>query len=168
MLEKKVISEFLKFSKRRFSSKYNTNDKNIIDEFYFSSCGNDFFRDRKELEKILLSTNSKYTKPYNYLFIKNINSLSLDDINLFNLYFENSHLPNEYILKENRNIITFNVCRTNKMPIITKIQLTETFSTNPDFHSMPHNKQMENYDIYYVWVLFKWVEYARNDYLYLD
>lgn len=50
MLERQIFTEFEEFSKRRLANKYNIQNDTIWEEFYFSSCDVDFFRDIKKLK----------------------------------------------------------------------------------------------------------------------
>ena len=154
MLEKELFNEFEEFSKRRLANKYNVENDTIWERFYFTSCGDEFFRNNEKLENKVRSTNSKrYRNADEYLFIEKSEH-----------YQNNLDFYNEKVDEENEtNLIRFGACRISDIPFIsTKIELIESFSTHTDFHAMHYNEQMLEYKVIYIWVLFKWVRISEK------
>jgi len=154
MLEKQIFNEFEEFSKRRLSNEYNVENDTIWERFYFSSCGDEFFRNNQKLENKVRSTNPKrYRNADKYIFIEKSE------------YYQNTlDFYNEKVDEKNEtNLIRFGACRVNNIPFIsTKIELIESFSTHTDFHSMHYNEQMLEYKVRYIWVIFKWVRISEK------
>ena len=48
MLEKQLLNEFEEFSERRLSNEYNIENEKVWENFYFSSCGDEFFRGERK------------------------------------------------------------------------------------------------------------------------
>ena len=163
MLEKQLLTEFQEFSERRLSSQYNIENEKVWEEFYFSSCGDEFFRDAKELEEVIRSTNiNRYPKSNSLYFDENVHHIIVQNVdynkNPLEFYYEN---VNE---KEEINLIHFRACRIQKIPFIkTKVEVLESFSTHTDFHSMVYNGQLVSYKVNYVWILFKWVRIGTEE-----
>ena len=152
MLEKQMFNEFEEFSQRRLSNQYNVENDTIWERFYFSSCGDEFFRDIEKVEKIIKKTNpERYYKE---------NSVSAQKSEFYRNHLEFYY---EKVKKEDEiNFIRFGACRISKIPFLsTKVELIESFSTHKDFHAMHYNEQMLNYKVRYVWVLFKWVRIRK-------
>ena len=59
MLEKQVLNEFKEFSKRRLANESNVENKKVYEDFIFSSCGDEFFRDEKRLKEVIKNSNLK-------------------------------------------------------------------------------------------------------------
>ena len=153
MLEKQLLNEFEEFSERRLSNEYNIENEKVWENFYFSSCGDEFFRENEKIRKIIKNTNPNRYKN-NSIFIMNSE------------FYENTlDFYNKRINKENElNLIHFGVCRINKIPFLsTKIELKESFSTHKDFHAMLYSEQMLNYKVKYIWVIFKWVKISKTN-----
>ena len=165
MLEKQILNEFKEFSQRRLDSKYNVENIEVYEDFVFSSCGDEFFRDEKLLEEVIKNSNLNRYKKLAEMEESEVMMISEDDKDfnpilirkseyykgIFNLHYENVGKKNEI------NVIGFGACRINKIPFIsTKIQLNESFSTHTDFHSMSYTGQMLTSKVKYIWVLFKW------------
>jgi len=161
MLEKQLLNEFQEFSERRLSNKYNVENEKVWEKFYFSSCGDEFFRNNEKLEKTIRITNpSRYEKKEEPISNESTNPIITENIE----YYENTFgMYNENVSeKEEINIIHFGACRLNKIPFIsTKIELKESFSTHNDFHAMHYNDQLMMYKVNYIWVLFKWVRISK-------
>ena len=171
MLEKQILKEFKEFSKRRIASEYNVENKKVYEDFIFSSCGDEFFRDEKLLEEVIKNSN-----PKRYEKLANMDKSEIiwmsEDGEGFNPiiiskseYYEgilNLHMSR--VGKKNEiNVIGFGACRISKIPFIsTKIELNESFSTHKDFHAMHYNEQMLNYKVNYIWILFKWVRISKK------
>jgi hypothetical protein len=163
MLERQLLLEFQEFSERRLSNQYNIETQKIWEEFYFSSCGDEFFRDRNELEDVIRSTNiiryPETNSPYmnedvNHLIARNL------DYHKNPLEFYNENVGE----KEQINLILFRACRIQKIPFLkTKIELLESFSTHNEFHAMLYTGQLMSYEVNYVWVLFKWVRISKKE-----
>lgn len=160
MLEKQLLSEFKEFSKRRLSNKYNIENEKVWEIFYFSSCGDEFFRNNEKLRKTIKNTNPKRYEINEYTLNESKNLIITRKAE----YYDNTlELFNKNINeKEEINIIHFGACRLNKIPFIsTKLELNENFSTHNDFHAMYYNEQMMMYEVNYIWVLFKWVRLSK-------
>ena len=171
MLEKQVLNEFKEFSKRRLVNESNIENNKVYEQFIFSSCGDEFFRDEKSLKEVIKNSNLK-----RYEKLENMEKSEMiwmsegdEDLNpilirkseyykgILNLHYENVGKKNEI------NVIGFGVCRINKIPFIsTKIELNESFSTHTDFHSMSYTGQMLTSNVKYIWVLFKWVRINKK------
>jgi|TARA_B110000091_G_C13483674_1_gene337244 hypothetical protein len=154
MLEKQIFNEFEEFSKRRLANEYNVENGKVWEEFYFSSCGDDFFRNYENLEQKVRNTNPKrYGNIEKYLSIEN------SEFYKNPLVFYNEKIyENEEV-----NIIRFGACRINRIPFLkTKIELKESFSTHNDFHTMIYTDQMLTYKVNYIWVIFKWVRISKE------
>ena len=162
MLEKQLLNEFQEFSKRRLSNEYNVENEKVWEQFYFSSCGDEFFRNNEKLEKIIEITNPKRYENSGELYLRENNIPIIPENseyykNVFDFYYE------KVDEKEEINFIHFGACRINKIPFIsTKIELKESFSTHKDFHAMYYNEQMLKYKVNYIWVLFKWVRISKK------
>lgn len=165
MLEKQLLNEFEQFSKRRLANKYNIENAKVWENFIFSSCGDEFFRNEEMLEEIIKNSNlSRYEKYANLSESEQFMIPEEDDIHnpiiigkssyyegFFGIHRDKARKKNEV------NVIYFGACRINKIPFIsTKVQLNESFSTHTDFHAMLYNDQMWNLEIEYIWILFKW------------
>jgi len=172
MLEKELFNEFQEFSTRRLLNKYNVENKKTWEIFYFSSCGDEFFRNDKQLEKEI-----RFSNPNRYLKYKKSDSNvgDLDEVffqektkliitenieyykSPLNIYYDNVRENNEL------NIIHFGACRINEITFLfKKIELQEIFSTHKDFHTMLYTEQMLNYEVKYIWILFKWVRINKK------
>lgn len=160
MLEKKILGEFQEFSSRRIQSIFNVENDKVWEEYYFSSCGDEFFRDIEELNETIKSTNvSKYNSEFfsdenpNRIIIQNMDYYK----NILEFYNEN------VIENENINLIHFGACRIKNIPfLITNLELRESFSTHADFHAMIFNDQIVEYEAQYVWVLFTWMRINKK------
>ena len=170
MLEKELLNEFEEFSKRRLANKYNVENSKIYEEFIFSSCGDEFFRDEKLLKDEIKNSNINRYEKLAEMSESEVLMVSEEDrdynpIITYKTEYYESPLKlhrDRASEKENINIINFGVCRINKIPFTsTKIELKESFSTHTDFHVMHHNEQMMNYKLKYIWVLFKWVRISK-------
>ena len=161
MLEKQLLNEFQEFSERRLSNKYNIESEQVWELFYFSSCGDEFFRNNEKLKKKIRITNpNRYEKNEELILNENTNPIITKNIE----YYENTfQIYNENLSEEEEiNIIHFGACRLNKIPFIsTKIELKESFSTHNDFHVMHYNEQLLMYEVNYIWVLFKWIRTSK-------
>ncbi|TCI85082.1 hypothetical protein [Tenacibaculum sp. M341] len=171
MLENEVLNNFQEFSKRRLNNKYNVEKDSIYEEFLFSSCGDEFFRDKRKLEDEIYKSN-----PSRYYSSDEIRSLELIDLefayekfkpilvshsqyyqNIIEMFRSNIHIEGE------KNVIHFGACRIKNIPFVySKIELKESFSTHLDFHSMYHNNQMHEYEVDYIWILFKWFRVSKK------
>jgi len=172
MLEKQILNEFEEFSDRRLASKYNIENAEVYEQFLFSSCGDEFFRDEERLKEVIKNSNlNRYEKLAKMEEEFEVIMMSEDDEDfnpilirkseyydgILNLHYENVGKKNEI------NVIGFGACRINRIPFIsTKIQLKESFSTHTDFHSMRYTGQMISYKIKYIWILFKWVRISKK------
>lgn len=171
MLEKQILNEFKEFSKRRIASEYNVENNKVYEDFIFSSCGDEFFRDEKSLEEVIKNSNLNRYEKLSKMEESEVIMISEDDKDfnpilirkseyykgIFNLHYESVGKKNEI------NVIGFGACRINKIPFIsTKIELNESFSTHTDFHSMRYTKQMLTSKVKYIWVLFKWVRISKK------
>jgi hypothetical protein len=171
MLEKQLLNEFEEFSKRRLANKYNVENNKVYEDFIFSSCGDEFFRDEQLLEEVIKNSNLKRYEKLANMDKSEMILMSEDDenfnpiiINKSEYYKGTLNLHNERVGEKNEiNVIGFGACRINKIPFIsTKIELNESFSTHTDFHSMLYNDQMLNYKVNYIWLLFKWVRISKK------
>lgn len=172
MLEKQVLDEFQEFSKRRLASDYNLENSKINEEFIFSSCGDEFFRNNELLKEQIKNSNlNRYEK---LAELKELEALLFFNENEsykpINIYKSDYHVSPGKLLsdringKEEINVITFTVCRINKTPFISsKIEITESFSTHTDFHAMLYNEQLLTYEVTYIWALFKWVRVNKTN-----
>jgi len=165
MLEKEMFYKFKEFGESGFTSEayeQNENINTIHNEFYFTSCGDDFFRNKKKIENLVLSINNKYIisefpKKTTEITVNNEKYISnSSDLFMFNFQHWNSN--------RNNKIVTFNVCRIDKIPFYSNIKLTESYSNNQDLHIMFHNKQMLGYKIKYIWLFLKWVKINEVEY----
>jgi hypothetical protein len=154
MLEKELFNEFEEFSKRRLANEYNVENDTISERFYFTSCGDEFFRNNEKLENKVRNTNTKrYYNAEKYLFIEKSEYYQ----NTLEFYYEKVDEENE------TNLVRFGACRISDIPFIsTKIELIESFSTHKDFHAMHYNEQMLEYKVNYIWVIFKWVRISKK------
>lgn len=172
MLEKQVLDEFQEFSKRRLASDYNLENSKINEEFIFSSCGDEFFRNNELLKEEIKNSNlNRYEKlaelnELEALLFSNENESYKPII----IYKSDYHVSPGKLLsdrineKEEINVITFTVCRINKTPFISsKIEITESFSTHTDFHAMLYNEQLLTYEVTYIWALFKWIRVNKTN-----
>ncbi len=171
MLEKQLQNEFIEFSKRRLISKYNVENSKVHENFVFSSCGDEFFRDQEVLEEIIKSTNlNRYEKLANMneseimMMPENDNDFNPIIIGKSNYYEGIFKLHrNRFNPKNEINLIGFGACRINQIPFLsTKIELNESFSTHTDFHAMRYSGQMLRSKIKYIWILFKWVRISKK------
>ena len=154
MLEKQMFNEFEEFSQRRLSNQYNVENDTIWESFYFTSCGDEFFRNNEKLENKIRSTNpNRYRNADKYIFIEKSEHYQ----NTLEFYYDKIDEENE------ANLVRFGVCRINNIPFLsTKIELIESFSTHKDFHSMHYNEQMLEYKVKYIWVIFKWIRISKK------
>ena len=154
MLEKELFNEFEEFSKRRLANKYNVENDTIWERFYFTSCGDEFFRNNEKLENKIRSPNpNRYRNDDKYIFIEKSEHYQ----NTLEFYYDKIDEENE------ANLVRFGVCRINNIPFLsTKIELIESFSTHKDFHSMHYNEQMLEYKVKYIWVIFKWIRISKK------
>ena len=172
MLEKQILNEFEEFSERRLASEYNIENARVYEQFNFSSCGDEFFRDEERLKEIIKNSNlNRYEKLAKMEEESEVIMMLEDDEDfnpilirkseyyggILNLHYENVGKKNEI------NVIGFGACRINRIPFIsTKIELNESFSTHTDFHSMTYTGQMLTHKVKYIWVLFKWVRVNKE------
>ena len=150
MLESEILDDFESFNNRRLLNKYN---KDVSEKFYFASCGDEFFRDKNRLFEFMEKINpDKYDPTKNKKYFQRIEVL--------NANYDLSKLLNEETTEdENVTCVIFKVCQVRRIPFIyTKVSRDEVFSTHTDFHAMFYNDQTKQYDVYYIWFLFKWVK----------
>jgi len=149
MLEKEVLKQYKIFNKRRLSNRYN--NVKAEKEYYFSSCGDEFFRNEYQLNKLVKGLN-------------NNGNLNLGNVFNVNSYFNIVEFYEEKVNPKN-NVILFRACRKNKIPFIyTNIDFLEIFSTHADFHAMIYNEQTVTYRNHYIWILFKWFKVKNRNY----
>lgn len=145
-LQKQVESNFNELNRRRFTNKWAKKTKH--NKYYFSSCGNEFFRsDYNSIVEIIKKTDPKDYLQYNvYDFNKNYYDLYSSEAN------------------DSTTIINFRVC---KEPIInlftTKITQQEIFSNHNDFHALYYNQQNIRREVYYIWFIFKWFKIIERN-----
>lgn len=172
MLEKQVLNEFQEFSRRRLASDYNLENSKINEEFIFSSCGDEFFRNNELLKEEIKNSNlNRYEKlaelsELDALLFSNENESYKPII----IYKSDYHVSPRKLLsdrineKEEINIINFTVCRISKIPFISsKIEIIESFSTHTDFHAMLYNEQFLTHEVTYIWALFKWIRVNKTN-----
>jgi hypothetical protein len=163
MLEKQLLSEFQNFSKRRLQNNHNIENEKVWEEFFFSSCGDEFFRDSKELENVIRSTNqNRYPETDSLYFDENVNRIIVNNLDYYKnpLEFYNENVREN----EEVNLIHFGACRIQKIPFIsTTVEIQESFSTHTDFHSMIYTGQLMDYEVTYLWVMFKWLKIKTKE-----
>lgn len=156
MLAYEIRSNFQTFNERRLASKSNVNGN---EEFYFASCGEEFFREYEALKDFVenVSPTKQFSEEFHRRgFYRNVHiadpSLSVTD------------LISKAADNDDTTIwIIFNACRVSKFPFLyTKINQVEVFSDHTDFHAMMYNDQLVEADIHYVWILFKWFRIGKT------
>lgn len=155
MLEHEVLSNFEIFNRRRLENEYN---KDVSEKFYFASCGDEFFRNRRKLNEFIEEI---HPSPDYRDTIKSLTYYRW--VSPVDSSFDFADLNEKQTTESNDvTVVTFSICRLAKIPFLyTRIDQEETFSVHTDFHAMYHNEQIVSYDIHYVWLIFKWFKIIK-------
>ncbi len=146
VLEKKLYANYFSYTIERANNPYY---KKVSEEIFFSSCGDEFFRNIEQDAKSW-EEEFDYTQPY------------------YNIYRRVASPPNYTELiklnedAESMNSVVFEVCKVQEIPgLYTKIFETRLYGEVLDLHGMEYNGQIKVFETTYIWLLFTWLEIQR-------
>ena len=152
-MENRLLNNFKIFNERRNINEWNIN-KN--EEYYFASCGDEYFRGLYGKEKFLKKVISNYNNIDSTNYYTNINYLN---------YYDDKYEILKIQTNDNENLtcIFFEVCKLKKIPMFyNRIMQTEIFSSAYDLHGMMYNEMIVYRDLHYIWFLGFWIKVHEN------
>lgn len=151
MLENRVFREFQKYNSKRLLVEGALRKNSEV--FFFSSCGDEFFRDQKNLSiKVngLFNRTEEFYVDGDTLRVVNLMDFNTDVVEL---------LQGEVSEKENITCIIFKACNLEEVPFLfSRIEYLEIYTANLDFHSMIYDGRFESKEVNYLWLFCTWVK----------
>lgn len=150
--ERVVNNEYLNFTKKRLINKWVKDTSEVI---ILASCGDEFFRQKKEIETTIEKSNPRNRiNDFSYSYWKD--NYHIEPMKVINKFTDS--------IKSN-NCVVYKVCTEKTIPSVMKIINYKYFfsDSETDYHIMFHNRQMELKTITYVWFSGFWIKILEEN-----
>ncbi len=149
--------EYLKFTKKRLNNKWTKDTTEIV---ILTSCGDEFFRNKKKTRKIIEESNSR-NQNYDYPFSSY--SFWKTDYNTTEPFLEINKYTDSL---QSKSCIIYKLCTEKTVPLLMKrinFQYFHSSTKDTDYHIMSHNSQIELKTITYFWLMGFWIKMKTDN-----